>query len=118
MDDDPMNDGAIIDNRLNERSWVAELKSWLEALGIGEELRSIDYPMSRILADVSGTMVGLAGVYGLAHVFQHGCVYTPFRSSGSSCVTASENPILFLSSIGAMGIAVGALLFVFFRDEP
>ncbi|NDW06050.1 hypothetical protein [Jiella pacifica] len=113
-----MNDGVSSDKPSTERSWATEFTSWFRALGVVEELRSIDYPMNRVLGDVAGTTVGLAGLYGLAHLAPNGCAYTPFRSTGSSCVMASESPLLFLLSIGGMGLAVSALLFVFFRDDP
>ncbi|MCE7027554.1 hypothetical protein [Jiella avicenniae] len=113
-----MKDGATFGEPSLERSRAAKGKSWFQALGIVEELRSIDYPIPRIFVDVSGTTLGLVGLYGLVHVARNGCVDVAFRASGSSCMTASENPFLYLLAICGMGVAMGALLFVFFRADP
>ena len=113
-----MDDVAVVAEPAGERPCAAQSKSWIEALGIIEEIRSIYYPLTRILVDVPATVLGLASLYGLADVLQNGHAYTPFRSGGPGPVTASEDLFLYLLSIAAMSLSVAASLFVFFRDEP
>lgn len=118
MDDNSKDAAAAIDKAHRGRSRTAQLRTWIAALGVVEELRSLDYPLTRILIDVPATALGLASLYGLADVVQNGAAYTPLRSGGPGHVTAGESLLLYLLSIGGMGMAVATWLFVFFQDEP